>query len=161
MNYYEILPLYWQVLTNDGTNVTARNIKTGSTFNGLLADFNASFVGITLPDLPPVYMQPAAPVTAIEGAVWYDTTNSAWYSWNGSAWEALGEGGGGGAGEDEKRVDYIATDTFYVGVAANGTLESAEEWTINRIIFDSTGTITDNQQLSNISWTNRASAAWT
>ena len=53
---YDVLPIYWEILTNDGVNVTAKNIKTGATFNGTADDFNTLIA--TIPDDGPTAYSP-------------------------------------------------------------------------------------------------------
>ena len=61
---------------------------------------------------------------------------------------------------EEVRSDFV-TDTAYIGLAPLGSAESANVWTIYRIIIDSEGNITSTTTATNVAWDDRLTATYT
>jgi hypothetical protein len=59
----------------------------------------------------------------------------------------------------EVRSDFV-TDTSYIGIAPNGSAESANVWTIYRIVIDSDGNITSTTEANNVAWDDRYTATY-
>jgi hypothetical protein len=59
----------------------------------------------------------------------------------------------------EVRSDFV-TDTSYIGIAPNGSAESASVWTIYRNIIDSDGNITSTTVATNVAWDDRTTATY-
>ena len=60
---------------------------------------------------------------------------------------------------EEVRSDFV-TDTAYIGLAPLGSAESANVWTIYRIIIDSEGNITSTTTATNVAWDDRLTATY-
>jgi hypothetical protein len=61
---------------------------------------------------------------------------------------------------EEVRSDFV-TDTSYIGLAPEGSAESANVWTIYRNIIDSDGNITSTTTATNVAWDDRYTATYT
>jgi len=59
----------------------------------------------------------------------------------------------------EVRSDFV-TDTSYIGIAPNGSAESANVWTIYRNVIDSDGNITSTTEANNVAWDDRYTATY-
>lgn len=60
---------------------------------------------------------------------------------------------------EEVRSDF-ATDTAYIGTAPIGSAESANVWTIYKIVIDSGGNITSTTTATNVAWDDRLTATY-
>jgi len=60
---------------------------------------------------------------------------------------------------EEVRSDFV-TDTSYTGLAPEGSAESANVWTIYRIVIDSDGNITSTTEANNVAWDDRYTATY-
>lgn len=61
---------------------------------------------------------------------------------------------------EEVRSDFV-TDTAYIGLAPLGSAESANVWTIYKIVIDSGGNITSTTTATNVAWDDRLTATYT
>jgi hypothetical protein len=68
---------------------------------------------------------------------------------------------GPAAGASEVRVDAATAGTIYVGIAVNGTAESATAWTITRSTYSAAGLRTSKLTATAVTWTGRVSHSYT
>jgi hypothetical protein len=90
----------------------------------------------------------SSPVT---GLMVFDTTVNRVSTYSGSTWEVF-------ARELERRFDTVG-DASYVGKAISGSSESANVWTIRRIVTTSSGDAIVTQA-TNVAWTDRLTVTY-